>query len=161
MFDKEQLNKYYQYCYALNGNEADAYDLLQSALEKYFRYPPKIEAAKNSYMRKIIRNLFIDNYRSEQKYDVEEFDESNITMISDEISSLESLTIHQTDAQTVWQLLDSSEREIMYLWSIQGLTTSEVAEYLDTPKGTIVSKVSRLRKKISKHLNIDISYGVA
>ncbi len=161
MFDKEELNQFYRYCFVLVDNEPDAYDLLQTAIEKYLRSPPKIDTAKNSYMRKIIKNQFIDQYRESKKTYIEEYNEDNVTNINDELPSLESIMINKEDAENIWKLLDTSEREIMYLWAIQGFTTAEVATYLDIPKGTIVSKVSRLRKRIVNHISANMENDAA
>ena len=161
MFDKTELNHFYRYCFVLVNNEADAYDLLQTAFEKYLRSPPRQSAAKKSYLRKIIRNQFIDRYRGDQKIEMEIFDENIVTNINEDMSSLEEITINKEAAETIWSLLDPAEREIMYLWAIQGFTTSEVAKYLDIPKGTIVSKVSRLRKRVISKISSNIEYGAA
>ena len=161
MFEKTELNQLYRYCYVLVDNEADAYDLLQSALEKCLRSPPKNDLAKISYMRTIIRNLFIDQYRLNKRFEFDEFDENNITNINDGLSSLESMMINQEEASSIWRALNSSEREIMYLWAILGYSTSEVSEYLSIPKGTIVSKVSRLRKKVIGNINSEVISGSA
>lgn len=161
MFNKSELNQLYRYCYVLVDNEADAYDLLQTSLEKYLRSASKTIVAEKSYMRKIIRNQFIDQYHKSKKIEIEMFDENKITNIHDELSSLESIMINKEDAEFIWNLLDSSEREIMYLWAIQGFTTSEVAEYLDIPKGTIVSKVSRLRKRVISQISTSMEGGAA
>lgn len=161
MFDKIELNQLYRYCFVLTNNEANAYDLLQSALEKCLRSPPKNESARISYMHTIIRNLFIDQYRSSQHFEYEEFDENNITNIHDELSSLETIMIKQEEAAIIWRTLNTSEREIMYLWAILGFSTSEVSKYLDMPKGTIVSKVSRLRKKVIGKINSDVKMSTA
>jgi RNA polymerase sigma-70 factor (ECF subfamily) len=159
MFDKNQITTLYRYCHVLTNHEANAYDLLQTALEKCLRHPPNELRAKMSYMRTIIRNKFIDQYRDAQKIELQEFDENIVTNIHDELSSFEDILISQESAKIIWALFDSSEREIMYLWAIQGLTTAEVAQFLDIPKGTIVSKISRLRKKVTSQLSTDIEYG--
>ena len=161
MFDKTELNEFYRYCVVLINNEDDAYDLLQTALEKYLRTLPKQISAKKSYMKTIIRNQFIDQYRSNKKFETEIFDEDKITNISEGISSLEKITIDKEESELIWSLLTSSEREIMYLWAIQGFTTSEIAVFLNMPKGTIVSKISRLRKKVIKQLSSNTEYGAA
>ena len=161
MFDKNDLNQLYQYCNVLTGHEANAFDLLQSSLEKYLRHPPNDLNAKVSYMRTIIRNQFIDQYRDLQKIEFKEFDDDTVTNISDGLYAFEEIIINEESASLVWALLDSLEREIMYLWAIQGLTTAEVAISLNIPKGTVVSKISRLRKKVTSQLSSDIESGVA
>ena len=120
MFNKSELSQLYRYCYVLVDNEADAYDLLQTSLEKYLRSSSKTIVSEKSYMRKIIRNQFIDQYHKTKKLEFEMFDENKITNINDELSSLEKIMIDKEDAETIWSLLDFSEREIMYLWAIQG-----------------------------------------
>ena len=159
MFDKNDLNKLYRYCYVLTNHEANAYDLLQSSLEKCLHHPPKNIKAKFSYIRTIIRNQFIDECRNAQKAELQEFDETTVTYIHGELSSFEDIIINEESASIVWALFDSTEREIMYLWAIQGLTTEEVAHFLDIPKGTVVSKISRLRKKVTSQLADSIEYG--
>lgn len=159
MFDESELNQFYRYCFVLVSNENDAYDLLQTALEKYLRAPPSHNSARKSYLRKIIRNQFIDQYRSNRKVAVETFDENVIMDINEELSPLENILATREDAEKIWNLLDASEREIMYLWAIQGFTTLEVAKYLSMPKGTVVSKVSRLRKRVISQLSSSMEYG--
>lgn len=158
-FDRSELDQFYRYCFVLVDNEDDAYDLLQTALEKYLRAPPSRNSAKKSYLRKIIRNQFIDQYRSKKKVAWEEFDENVVMNINEELSLLESISATREEAEKIWNLLDASEREIMYLWAVQGFTTSEVAKYLDMPKGTVMSKVSRLRKRIINQLSLNTGYG--
>lgn len=48
-------------------------------------------------------------------------------------------------AEKVLQYLKPDEREIFYFWAIEGMSTAQVAEQLETPKGTILSKIYRMR----------------
>lgn len=161
MFNKNELNEFYRYCTVLTSNVDDAYDLLQTSLEKFLHSKTDKIISKNNYMRTIIRNQFIDQYRTINKYQFENFDENNITEINEETSLLEEIAINNEEAELVWEILTNSEREIMYLWAIHGLSTTEVAKFLGAPKGTIVSKISRLRKKVVSQLKIDIGLGAA
>ena len=63
MFNPQDLNSLLKYCQTLNQDKDDAYDLLYSSIEKYLRKPPKCDAAKFGYIRKIIKNQWIDGLR--------------------------------------------------------------------------------------------------
>lgn len=60
MFNKDELNKLYQYALSLTRQEDTAYDLVQSALEKSLRKIPQPIDKPQAYLKVIIRNLFFD-----------------------------------------------------------------------------------------------------
>lgn len=149
MFDRDMLNRLYRYSFALAGNESDAFDLLQSSIEKYLRagaVPIKNEVA---YIKKIIRNQYIDQYRKQNRVDIEQFDEA-VTYVDMDTKPLEQIIASQLQVESVWQQLSSSEREIMYFWAVEGYTTSELAEFLEVPRGTLLSKIHRLRIRLEQ-----------
>jgi len=41
----------------------------------------------------------------------------------------------------------------MYFWAVEGYTTDELAEFLDISRGTLLSKIHRLRKRLEYHLD--------
>lgn len=153
MFDKEMLQNLYRYSYSLSCNEADAYDLLQSALEKFI----KIEAeTKNptAYIKKIIYNLFIDDCRRKKIIEFDELEENELPADFD-VQTLESLHINENLAEQVMLSLEPDEREIIYYWVIEGLSTAEIARCLSKPKGTILSKIYRMRQRLLQQFNND------
>lgn len=152
MFDRQALNKLYQYAISLCGQEADAYDLLQSSLEKYLKAQQstaKSVDAPLAYMRRIMRNLYIDQYRHKQRHPSDEFDEEHHSSISDISSqSLEQITIDRNTLQHLWQQLNDKERELLYMWAVLGHTIDEIASELECPRGTLLARIHRLRKKL-------------
>jgi len=153
-FDRPALDSFYQYAISLCGAEADAYDLLQSALERYLRgQRERSQQIDNpqAYMRQIIRNIFIDQYRQQRGHDSDEFDEQIHTKIPDISShSLENLVIEQDLLEKIWQHLNHNERELLYLWGLLGHTIDEIALELQCPRGTLLARIHRLRKKLQK-----------
>ena len=149
MFDKEYLNSLYKYCFALMADEHKAYDLLQMSIEKYLKIDSDAIENKRAYMRKTIRNQFIDIMRKQDKFDEEEFDDT-VTYVDMDISSLENLVADRFDVEAIWQKLTPSEREIMYFWAVEGYTTSELSEMIGISRGTLLSKIYRLRKRLEK-----------
>ena len=149
MFNNDELNRLYRFAFSLTNAEANAYDLLQSALANYL----KSRTAKLSgddrlrYMRTTIRNLFIDQYRKEQRHPHQEI-ESVDALISIETPSPEDVLIESEQIVDILDGLNPSERELVHLWALEEYTAKEIAEQLDCPRGTVLSRIHRLRKKI-------------
>ena len=148
MFDKATLQQLYRYCYSLTCNEHNAYDLLQSALEKFIK-TNNTALNTNAYIKRIIHNQFVDDCRRQQIIAFEEIDEQSPPADFD-TQTLESIVINDNMAAKVLQYLKPDEREIMYFWAIEGMSTAQVAEQLEIPKGTILSKIYRMREKLQK-----------
>ena len=68
MLDREALERLYRYGYSLTRDKHEAYDLLQDALEITLRKAPRDPNAILRYVRTIMRNRFIDQYRREQRH---------------------------------------------------------------------------------------------
>lgn len=147
MFDEKQLNSLYRYCFSLTGEEHESYDLLQSSIEKFLKANSSEVDNKIAYIKKIIRNHYIDECRKHSKTDEEQFDET-VTYVDMNTNSLEKIVASQYQVEAVWQQLTVLEREIMYFWAVEGYTTDELAEFLGMPRGTLLSKIHRLRKRL-------------
>ncbi len=145
MLDKALLNSLYRYAYALCGDPSDAFDLLQGALERYLNQGAKGQG-EPAYIRRIIRNGFIDQYRHRQ--------------VSQELPleaaldlgtrPLEQTLISQQLLDRLWQQLTPQDRELLYLWAYLEFTTAEIAQVLECPRGTICSRIHRLRLKLAE-----------
>ena len=133
------------------ADEHKAYDLLQSSLEKLLKIESSAIENKQAYIRKTIRNQFIDIVRKQAKYNEEEFDEA-VTYVDMDINSLENLVADKLDVEAIWQKLTPSEREIMYLWAVEGYTTNELSEMIGISRGTLLSKIYRLRKRLENDI---------
>lgn len=144
MFSKEELNQFYRYCLALTGEEAEAYDLLQDSLEKYLKKRNSVTSSR-AYFRRIIRNLFIDHYRKSSKHETLELDE-NIIPATD--TDLENLVVNRGEVEIILKGLIHEDRELLYLWAVEEYTAKELADLLKCPRGTILSRLHRLKIKI-------------
>ena len=149
ILDRNTLNNLYRYCFALAGNESDAYDLLQSSVEKYLRTETESISNEIAFIKKIIRNHYIDEYRKQSRVNMERFDEA-VTYVDMDTKPMEQILASQLQVDGVWQELSSSEREILYFWAVEGYSTSELAEFLQVPRGTLLSKIHRLRIRLEE-----------
>ena len=151
MFDKEMLQKLYRYSYSLTCDEHDAYDLLQTSLEKFIK--SNVAANKPvAYVKKIIYNRFIDECRRKKIVQFENLEKATLPVDFD-VQTLDELLVNENMAKQILQSLEPDEREIMYCWAIEGFSTSEIATKLNKPKGTILSKIYRMRKKVIKQFS--------
>ena len=151
MFDKEMLQKLYRYSYSLTCDEHDAYDLLQTSLEKFIK--SNVAANKPvAYVKKIIYNRFIDECRRKKIVQFENLEEA-ILPVDFDVQTLDELLVNENMTKQILQSLEPDEREIMYCWAIEGFSTSEIATKLNKPKGTILSKIYRMRKKVIKQFS--------
>ena len=147
MFDRELLNRLFRYCRTLCAQESDAFDLLQNGVERCLRSPPEQPGAAYGYAVRVIRNLFIDQLRREQGRTYEAFDETHHSLDYD-ISSLEALVIESSELERIWALLSTAEREILYLWAVEGCSTTEVAALLEKPRNSVLSIIHRMRRRL-------------
>jgi RNA polymerase sigma-70 factor (ECF subfamily) len=152
IFDRPVLQRLYRYGCALCKDPDQAYDLLQHALEKYIRDGGKHNYHHDvAYVRTVMRNRFIDDYRRSKRIPEDSYDDTSPIAINE--ASLEDIVIAQIDLEIVWHKLDPFEREIMYYWAIEGMTAKEIAIEINVPRGTVLSRIHRLRKKIEAALD--------
>lgn len=144
MFSKEEFNRFYRYCLALTGDEGSAFDLLHDSLEKFLRKEVNHKSS-TAYFKRVIRNHFIDNYRKKTKYETIEVDEK-ILPIHD--VDLDHLLADQEEVKLILKNLNEAERELIYLWAVEEFTAQELSDLWGCPRGTILSRLHRLKIKI-------------
>ncbi|GAA6167403.1 RNA polymerase sigma factor [Sessilibacter corallicola] len=160
VFSSQELQDFYQYAVVLCQNTDDAYDILQTSLEKLLNEKRRGKKISNqtSYLRTIIRNQFIDQYRHQQKWQSELFEEQ----ASYDISSvdIEAITINQGVLKKIWEQLSAEDRDILYHWAVLGYSTDEACELLGLARGTFLSRLHRLRKYCQKFSEDNSGLGV-
>ena len=158
LFDRPVLQRLYRYASALCNDNEDAYDLMQYSLEKYLQHPAdRTHAGDQAYVRAIMRNRFIDEYRRSNRFPQESYDDASPVAMDE--TSLEDIVIAQADLEIVWRLLDPFERELLYYWAVEEMTAQEIASQIDVPRGTVLSRIYRIRKKIETKVSSGILSG--
>ncbi|MEM5528364.1 sigma-70 family RNA polymerase sigma factor [Gammaproteobacteria bacterium AS21] len=149
------LNALYRYALALTHNEHNAYDLLQNSCEKVLSLKDRdvlqCQQKLKSYMCRMIKNDFIDQYR---KHKLELVVNSNFfahdATEHETTQALESLVIDQQHVAIILKELAPKERELLFLWAVEGNTVQELADSTNTPRGTLLSRLSRLKKRLKQ-----------
>jgi len=147
VLDRENLQKLHRYAYSLTANEADAYDLLQSAIETSLSRPSDSVNKTIAYIRVIMKNRFIDEYRHKQTFPLEDIDDHSPVRM--DVSSLEDVVIASHDLACLWKTLEPADREVLFYWAVEGFSMREIADKLEISRGTLLSRMHRLRKRLT------------
>jgi len=142
MLSDNDFNKLFRYALSLCNNQDDAFDLVQASFEKYLRSKVQVEKPV-PYIRTIIRNRYFDDYRRHKLSVVADVDYDD-----EELKTLEELQIDHQEVELVLSQVNDDEREILFLWAVEGFTIQEIANLSGEPKGTLLSRVHRLKKRL-------------
>ena len=164
------------YANKLTGCEATADDLVQETLIRAWRFWDRFEpgTSARAWVARIMRNVFIDSYHRDCRR-TEIYELAAGSMHHDDTSlspgghsympSPDDLVDGARTREEVHQALEALPpdfRQAIVLVDIEGLTYREVAEVMDCPMGTVMSRIHRgrkiLRAELEKHAG---SVGVA
>jgi RNA polymerase sigma-70 factor (ECF subfamily) len=148
MLDRPSLQGLFRYGFSLTHDEDAAYDLLQDALEVSLRKSPQHTTAATRYIQRIMRNRFIDQYRRDHRHPTISFDDQQQQPLIIDPRVLEDIVIAEHDVESIMAMLDPLERELLFFWAVEGCTAQEIADRTDSPRGTVLSRIHRLRQKI-------------
>ncbi len=150
MLDKKLLNQLYRFALSLCHNEDQAYDLLQSCVEKYLKADRSHIEKPMAYMMRLMRNEFIDQIRKNRFF--QEVDAEALEKISDEAvlgeMSMEDIYVQQCEVEALLNTMRPDERELLFLWAVEEYTIDEIAQLKQVPRGTLLSRLHRLRQRI-------------
>ncbi|MFT6153399.1 MAG: RNA polymerase sigma-70 factor (ECF subfamily) [Crocinitomicaceae bacterium] len=154
--NKDNLNQLYRFSMALTANSQNAEDLLHTGIERALRGNFSAVENKMAYIRTIIRNAWYDELRQKRTHnevssDFIDEDEENVEPTSLIELDPNNVMIQQIQLQRTWELLTDQQRELLYLWCILGMTAAEIAIELKLPRGTVLSKIHRLKSALYIH----------
>lgn len=147
------LPRLFRFAHALTGSKQEAEDVVQTACERALtrleQFTPGTRL--DSWMFRIIRTVAIDRGRRERRtVAVDPF------LLSEQIiddARIAEQTSARQDLKIVSSALDElpeQQRSVVLLVALEGLSYQEVAELLDIPIGTVMSRLSRARRKLAE-----------
>jgi len=160
MFNKSELDTLYHYSLALCHDADEAYDLLYSNIEKFItpsKNNPLVDN-KMAFMKRCIRNSYFDIQRH-KKVRLIKSDalQNEHQVLQQQLESLEEGMIKQQEVDSLLADLKSDERELLYLWAVEGYTAQEIADLQGGGRGTWLSRIHRIKTKLRNKLAMQSS----
>jgi RNA polymerase sigma-70 factor, ECF subfamily len=154
----------YNIAYRMAGNHADAEDLTQEAFIRAFRFfgQYRRELPFDSWLYKIMSNVFIDGLRRKPKARIRSIDQPVITEDGEAQMEIPDPSDGPEDAvlsgemdgriQAALTTLPEAFRLTVIYADIEGLSYEEIAEATNTNIGTVRSRLHRGRRLLRNKL---------
>lgn len=147
---KELINAAINYARSLTYNIQDAEDLAQQAWLRLIKKYGKIET--RAVLFTAVRNLHYDQLRRKRVVQYSPLESAP------EPSKTESYGVDH-DMEVALETLSENERSSILLNVVEGYTAQEISGKLHLPRGTVLSHLSRARKKLRELFSEE--FGVA
>ncbi len=151
----------------MTRNRADAEDLVQETFLKGWRAFESYQDGTNlrAWLFRIMTNTFINKYNSQQRKPQEtELDEVEEMFLFRRMGAFDQSKMNQSAEDQMLELFTDEEvknaieelpetfRVPVLLSDVEGFSYKEIAEMLDVPIGTVMSRLHRGRKAMQKML---------
>lgn len=161
------MDQLYSAALRMTRNATDAEDLVQETYLKAFRGYERFEEGTNlkAWMYRILTNSYINRYRAKQRRP-DETDLSDVEDMylyrrlggeqSDVGTSAEEAflsTVTDNSVKAAIEAIPENFRIAVLLADVEGFAYKEIAEILDVPIGTVMSRIHRGRKALEKELH--------
>jgi RNA polymerase sigma-70 factor, ECF subfamily len=155
------LDQLYGAALRMTRNPQDAEDLVQEAFAKAFAAFHQFKPGTNlkAWLYRILTNTFINSYRKRQREPQQQMTEevedwqlaraeshTSSGLKSAEAEALERLP--DSDVKDALQQLPEDFRMAVYYADVEGFAYKEIAEIMDTPVGTVMSRLHRGRRML-------------
>ena len=160
------LDALYGTAYRLARNPRDAEDLVQEALMRAYRFWETFEKDSNckAWLLRILTNTFINEYQRKRRQ------REVLDAATAEQSATDGVLVHEAsqaqkspegmmmersvsdDVQRALDALPADFRTAVVLCDVEGLSYKEIAEVMDCPVGTVMSRLFRGRRLLQTSL---------
>jgi RNA polymerase sigma-70 factor (ECF subfamily) len=163
----EHMPSLYSAALRMTRNPADAEDLVQETyLRAYRGYGGFTEGTNlKAWLYRILTNTFINRYRAKKRRPEEtDFDDVEDFYLYRRLGGLEEARAGRSAEDELMDLFPEAEvkdaveslpenfRLAVLLADVEGFSYKEIAEILDIPIGTVMSRLHRGRKALQKRL---------
>ena len=163
----EYMPALYSAALRMTRNPADAEDLVQETYLRAYRGFGSFEAGTNlrAWLYRILTNTYINSYRAKQRRpDERQLDDVEDLYLYRRLSAIEEALAARSAEDELMDLFTDDEvkaaldslpeqfRIAVYLADVEGFSYKEIAEILEIPIGTVMSRLHRGRKAMQKQL---------
>jgi RNA polymerase sigma-70 factor (ECF subfamily) len=160
------LDALYRTALRMTRSEAEAEDLVQETYIKAFRHRDQFTPGTNlkAWLFRILTNTFINQYRRKAaRPDTTELDDVEESILYRHMRDVnpgsaspdpEAVLIDNTVSSEVKEALEALPEKFRttVLLDVEGFSYKEIAQMLDIPIGTVMSRLHRGRKFLQKRL---------
>lgn len=161
------IDSLYRTALRMTRNPSDAEDLVQETYLRAFRSLHQFKEGTNlrAWIFRIMTNAFINEYRKRSRRpqsssldDLEEFYlydhlvDSGVQPTSERPEDVVLSQITTDDVIDAMDELSDDFKNVVMLADVEGFTYREIAEILDIPVGTVMSRLYRARRKLQQEL---------
>src|SRR4051812_36017036 len=146
--------------YRLTRNPRDAEDLVQDALLRAYRFWDSYQQDSNckAWLLRIVTNTFINEYQRKKRHrevldaataEQDATDGVLVQASANDKQSPETALLERSvsdDVQKALEALPEDFRTAVVLCDVNGLSYKEIAEIMECPVGTVMSRLFRGRK---------------
>lgn len=162
-----QLDSLYRTALRMTNNTQEAEDLVQETMLKAFRFAHTYQSGTNlrAWLFRILNTSAINRYRKQATHPIPaSLPEGEDFYLYNRIRDLSGQELTQgADEEVLSQYLDEDVyqalnnlppnfRMAVILADIEGLSYKEIADVLQIPIGTVMSRISRARRQLQKSL---------
>lgn len=140
----------------LTRNERDAEDVVQEAFLRALRHFRTFKGGDaRPWLLAIVRNTFY-TWLKHNRPPEEEIVDENKQPHAEDVSDPETLLLREADRQLLRNALDRLPKEfleVIVLREFEELSYKQIAEVIQIPAGTVMSRLARARKRLAEILS--------
>ncbi len=157
---RPHLQNLYKQAYRLTRNQDNAEDLVQDLLIRLFEKEIDFNNIENphAWLFRSLYHQFIDNYRKNSRLPIENRDFESEDIIDSMHHDDSPHIIHEQNLSSKMlhnaiSTLNPDQQALIALHDIEGHTLTEISEILETPVGTLKSRLHRARQSLREYLS--------
>lgn len=161
------FDQLYNFAHWMTRNREEAEDLVQETYAKALKGFSSFQPGTNfrAWMYRILRNTFLTSRSGLKASAIVPFDEEPSSPdLPVERDTPETLLFERSNRELLQSALDElplHSREVLLLCEVEEMSYQEISEALSIPMGTVMSRLSRARRRLGELLRQKLQTGTA